>query len=349
MILNDSCCQLPSWLGGSGTTGAVIMASRVRLARNLHGFRFAAKASLQERKTIFETVADACRRLPRCRRWTVSNFLTIGPLARQMLVEERVASGELERGEGDRGVIYSLRRGASIMVNEEDHIRLCVMGAGDGVRHLWEYADAVDAALGKKLPFAFDRTRGFLTSCPTNAGTGLRVSFLMHLPGLALTRTVDQVMQGASQTGFSVRGFFGEHSEIVGNLFQVSNQGTLGVSEIDCVDSTRTMVERMVALEATARERVLREARTELSDKIGRSYGILTHAGTLTVAEYLNLASALRLGIDVGLFKEVTLETLSRLTIAVMPAHMQTLLGEQADERELGVMRAQLVRQGLGG
>lgn len=344
MILNEEYCPLPPWLSGTDNKSDIVISSRIRLARNIDNHRFPVKASLQERKDIFDLVSTACRRIPKCRSWSVSNFLTMSALARKVLVEERMASPELETGEGDRGLVADSKRGTSIMVNEEDHVRLTVVGAGDCARALWKTAESLETALGKKVSFAFDRTRGYLTCCPTNAGTGLRVSYLLHLPGLTLTRTVDQILQGASQTGFSTRGFFGEHSDIVGNFFQFSNQATLGVTEEEFIDQTEKMVKRVCGFERDARLRIVKDAKIEIQDKIWRSFGILSQARSLSMVEFLNLASALRLGIDLGLFDKLGREELNRIMICVMPAHMQVMLSRDADERELAVQRAELVR-----
>jgi protein arginine kinase len=336
--------SVPAWLAGSGPQADIVISTRVRLARNLAYHQFPHRASLKERKDVFEKVVAACRKIPRCKGYNVSNFTSQSPLNQQYLVEERVVSPDLLAVEGDRGVITDPGRSVAIMVNEEDHIRLSSMGSGYCAETLWEALDSVDTALGRRIPFAFDTQRGFLTCCPTNSGTGLRVSFLMHLPGLALTKTIDQTLQAASQMGISTRGFFGEHSEIVGNLFQLSNQATMGACEDEFLSGTQAMITQIDALERKARERVLADARTELADKVMRAYGILRYARTLNVAEYLNLSSALRLGIECGLLGGLSVSDLNRLTLLVLPAHIQTLYDRSMDEDELQRIRAEMVR-----
>ncbi|MBN1127771.1 MAG: hypothetical protein JXA71_02220, partial [Chitinispirillaceae bacterium] len=194
---------------------------------------------------------------------------------------------------------------------------------------------------------AFDRRRGFLTCCPTNSGTGLRVSFLLHLPALILTRSLDAVLQGACRLGIAVRGFFGEHSDVVGGFFQLSNQATMGADEQEFIETTGRTVREIVDGEKRARARLLDQAQLELSDKVYRAYGILACARTLSVAEFLNCASALRLGVDTSLFREVSVRNLNAAMLAVMPAHLQKYAGRSLDERELSVLRADRAREVL--
>jgi protein arginine kinase len=233
------------------------------------------------------------------------------------------------------------------MVNEEDHIRLHGMDSGYQPDQLWHLVDALDTKLGQRLGYAFDPQRGFLTSCPTNSGTGLRISFLMHLPGLALTKTLDQVIQAASQMGLSTRGFFGEYSSVIGNFFQISNQATMGAHESEFIDRTRSVIQDIISLERTARRRVCTEAYTQLEDKVYRAYGILRYARSIAFDEMLNLCSVLRLGIETGIFNSLTIEELNELIMRSMPAHLQVFGEKELTEEECGVVRAEKVRMTL--
>jgi protein arginine kinase len=344
MILDHDYTALPAWLDDGGQDADVIISTRVRLARNLSSYLFPRSASLQERTDVFATVVRVCGELPQCSAFGVANFSALNPVAQQLLIEQRRASPELLSMEGDRGVIGDERGRTAIMVNEEDHLRLTAMGAGLCAQRLWQGVDELDTELGGRLDFAFDSTKGFLTSCPTNAGTGLRVSFLMHLVGLGLTKSIEPVLQGAAQSGMAARGFFGEHSEIVGNLFQISNQATMGAGEQEVLQSTEGHIARIVELERAARRRVLEEARPELNDKVYRAYGLLRYARTLSVREFLNLSSALRTGIECGLIDCMSVEELNRLTLTIMPAHLQSRFGVAEDERTLGALRSEVVR-----
>ncbi len=344
MISSEQMCTVPAWLTGKGPEADVVISTRVRLARNLHRFPFPGRASLEERKVVFDAVKGACTSLSQCSEFAVTNFAPLRKVSQQFLMEERAVSPELVDGEGDRGLVGEGSHRVGILINEEDHIRLQAMDAGLNAEGLVGTVDEIDTALGQRLRYAFERRRGYLTACPTNAGTGLRISFLLHLPGLALTKTIDQVLQAASQMSMATRGFFGEHSEIVGTLFQVSNQATMGAAESEFVHSTESLVRHVIGLEREARQRLLREARTELTDKVCRAFGILRHARTLSVCEFLNLSSALRVGVDCELLKGLSTLDINRLTLLVMPAHIQTLYDKTMDESELGVMRAEIVR-----
>jgi protein arginine kinase len=344
MISFDQLYNVPAWFSGSGTDGDVVLSTRIRLARNLSGHQFPARASLQDRASIFESVTSACEKIPLCKECAPHNLTAIKGIAQQFLVEERAISPDMLTLDGDRGMVANPDRRISIMVNEEDHIRLQVMDAGFCPKEVWETADALDTALGQKVTYAFDRRRGYLTCCPTNAGTGLRVSFLVHLPGLTLTKTVDQVLQAGSQMGIATRGFFGEHSEIVGNLFQLSNQATMGAQESEFLEQTQTLVTQVATLERQARKRLEQDAKAELVDKVYRAFGILKYARSLRVDEFLNLSSALRIGIDMKLVRGMGIQDLNRLTLLIMPAHIQTLYDRAMENDELCKLRAEVVR-----
>lgn len=344
MITPDQMCSIPAWFTSKGSDADVVVSTRVRLARNLSGHLFPGAASLEERKVVFDTVVKTCEKSPACESFTVTNFARLQRTAQEFLVEERAVSPDLVTVEGDRGLVGAEDRRLGVLVNEEDHLRLQALDSGLCGQALLDAIDKMDSTLGQDLRFAYDNRRGYLTSCPTNAGTGLRVSFLLHLPGLALTRTIDQVLQAASQMSMATRGFFGEHSEIVGTLFQLSNQATMGATEQEFLRSTESLVRNIVGLERESRQRLLREARTELTDKVFRAFGILRHARTLSVKEFLNLSSALRVGIDCELISGINAVDLNRLTLMVMPAHIQTLYDRAMEDDELGVMRAELVR-----
>jgi protein arginine kinase len=349
MIAFEQAFPLPGWFTAAGPGADVVISTRVRLARNLAGKPFPQRAALEERNAAFASITAAAQKTPLCKDCTVVNLLGQPVLSQQILAEERAISADMLSMQGDRGVIASTDRRIAIMVNEEDHLRMQVMASGLCGDELWKLADAIDSSLGKKLNFAWDKRRGFLTCCPTNAGTGLRVSFLMHLPGLTLTKTIDQVLQSGSQMGIATRGFFGEHSEIIGNLFQLSNSATMGATEEEFLASTQKLIERVVTLEHQARERIALDAKNEIVDKIWRSYGILRHSRSLKLDEFLNLSSAIRTGIEMKLFAGLTIPDLNLLTIVVMPAHVQFLRDAELDDRAVNAVRADIVREYMKG
>ncbi len=336
--------QIPIWFDNSGPESDVVISTRIRLARNLENRNFPFRATGKERKSVFKEVASVFESASQFKNFEVINFARLRKLEQQFLVEERVVSPDLLRAEGDRGVVCDASRRVNVMINEEDHLRLQCIDSGFRAQEMWGILDMIDDNLGRKLRFSYDSKLGFLTCCPTNSGTGLRVSFLMHLPGLVLTKTIDSVLQGASQMGISTRGFFGEHSEVVGNFFQLSNQATMGAHEQEFLDSTQRIIMEITSQERKARERLLRDASLELSDKVYRSLGILTHARMLSLAELLNLSSALRLGVECGLFEGITIGDLNKLITICMPAHLQIYHSRDMGEADQEVARAELVR-----
>ena len=336
---------LPCWFTGAGPGADVVISTRIRLARNCSRFPFPIRASLYERKQVFEDVTAAFKQSPHYVDFDYVNCVQLDNIEQLYLAEQRIVSPELLTAEGDRGVLYDTRRRVCIMVNEEDHVRMQCMDSGCCPRDLWSIVDAVDDALGMRLDFAFDAKRGFLTSRPTNSGTGLRVSFLMHLPALILTKNIDQVLLGASHLGVATRGFFGEHSSVAGSFFQLSNIGAAGATESEFLENTERVIIKAMEAERKAREKVLKNARQELTDKIQRAHGILTHATMLDVDEFLNLSSALRLGIECNLFNPTTPALLNALTLSVLPAHLQTYHKKPLDDDELRTARANMVRK----
>jgi len=346
MILNEP-IELPAWLEDSGENSDIVISTRLRLARNIGGIPFPDKSTLQEQQKIFHDVSRACTRIKETSNANVYNFIEYHTDKRELFAEERAIPHDFVHLDGDRGVIVDDKRKVSVLINEDDHVRMVTMDSGMCAQPLWQTLDSMDCAMGKIVPFAYDSHRGFLTSSPANIGTGLRVSFLAHLVGLPLTKNLMPVLQGVSQTGISTKSFLGENHEIVGNLFQFSNHATLGISEEEILSSTMTMLDKVVALERQARERILSEAALELEDKVYRALGILTHARTLEYKEFLNLSSALRIGIDCGIIKKISRRQLNYLFLHVMPAHLRKRFEMSYNSEDESKCRAEAVRRFL--
>jgi protein arginine kinase len=235
----------------------------------------------------------------------------------------------------------------SVMVNEEDHLRLQSLTPGFQLAEAWALADAADDELDGSLEYAFSDDIGYLTACPTNAGTGLRASVLIHLPALVLLEEIQRVLKSIMQVGLNVRGLYGEHSEIMGNLFQISNQTTLGRSERDSIESLERVTKQIIETEERARERMLRDARTQLEDKVWRAYGTLRYCRSIQAKEVINLCSAVRLGVAMGLEGLCPLRVVNELLVSTQPAHLQRLAGEEMAPPERNLYRAQVVRERL--
>ncbi|MBT8402517.1 MAG: ATP--guanido phosphotransferase, partial [Gemmatimonadetes bacterium] len=273
--------------------------------------------------------------------------------SRRILLERRLASRELV-GDGDtdppRGTAVLVSSGAplNVMINEEDHLRLQALVSGLRVREAWSLVDRLDEEMGRELAYAFHHEFGFLTSCPTNVGTGLRASVLVHLPGLVLTKEISKVLHALGQVGLTFRGLYGEGSEVVGNFFQISNQTTLGKSEEDLLDHLDRVVRKVIQHELDARQILLRDAGSVTEDKIWRAYGLLRYARSLPFEELMNLLSGVRLGVSLKLLPELRVYTLNKLMIFTQPAHLEEAAGRDLTPSESDAHRAAFVRRILG-
>lgn len=340
-----------AWLDASGPSAHLVLSTRVRLARNLAGHVFQGRNAESEREAILAAVEGAARDGVLLRRAATFRLDRLEPMDRLLLHERHLVSKELA-GIGDdvrvrSGATVLIQDGLSVMLNEEDHLRLQGVRSGFDVDRAYDAVDRLDAELGQRLPFAYHSEFGYLTSCPTNVGTGLRASVLIHLPGLVLTKEISKVLQGLAQVGLTFRGLYGEGSEVVGNFFQLSNQTTLGKSEHDLLDHLRKMVRQVMDYEEQARQVLLRDAPAVIEDKVWRAYGLLRYARSLSFDEAMNLLSGVRLGVGVGLVSDVSLYTLNKLLVYTQPAHLAVAAGVDLDDPELPVRRARYVRQML--
>jgi protein arginine kinase len=337
------------WLDASGPDGHIVLSTRIRLARNLSGTAFTIRASDGTRELVRDRVVAAAQGIPQLRTAAVFRLDKMDRLDRQLLHEKHLVSKELAGLEGDGQV----RVGAALvtdgdvgaMVNEEDHLRLQVLRSGFSLSPAYADVERLDAALGARLPFAFHPEFGYLTSCPTNAGTGLRASVLIHLPGLVLTKEIARVLEGLSQVGLTFRGLYGEGSEVVGNLFQLSNQTTLGKSEEDLLDHLGKLVRQVITYEARAREVLVRDAPTVIADKVWRAYGLLRHARSLSFEETMNLLSGVRLGVGLNLIPDLGVYTLNKLSVFTQPAHLAQREARALTDPDLAAIRATYVRR----
>jgi len=269
------------------------------------------------------------------------------PVERQVLVERHLVSHELGDGARPRGIYVAPDDRVSIMINEEDHLRLQSLTPGFQLAEAWALADRTDDDLDQSLEYAFSDEIGYLTACPTNAGTGLRASVLIHLPALVLLEEIQRVLKSIMQVGLNVRGLYGEHSEIMGNLFQISNQTTLGRGERDSIESLERVTRQIIETEERARDRMLRDARTQLEDKVWRAYGTLRFCRSIQAKEVINLCSAVRLGVAMGLSGLPPLRVVNELLVLTQPAHLQRQAGAEMSPAERNVYRAQVVRERL--
>jgi protein arginine kinase len=334
------------WLSG-GTWHPIVISSRVRLARNLAKLPFPGWAKKSERVRILEEIKPEVDTLPAIKEGFSEQLNELSATEKQVLVERHLISREhAAKGMGSAVVINS-SQSISIMINEEDHLRMQAITCGLELEKTFQMIDEIDTALEAQLDFAFDEELGYLTACPTNVGTGMRASAMVHLPGLVLGEQINQVVNSVNKIGLAVRGLYGEGTEAMGNLFQVSNQTTLGEKEDQIIGRLHKVIETLIQRETQARENLLATKRTTLMDQIGRAYGILTHAYSISSKEALNLISVLRLGIDLGFFPEEGRAIINQLLMETQPAHLQNVSQQKLAAEERDHLRADIVRDRL--
>ena len=338
-----------SFLADAGPDEDIAISSRIRLARNLAGHRFPVAADSEELHGICDEVSEAARELgalgcPECFSFDPEKM---SELDRELLLERRLASRDfLNRPTGTRLVVKN-DESCSVMINEEDHLRIQTMRPGFQLDAVWKLIDELDNRLGSRLDYAFDDRLGFLTCCPTNVGTGMRASVMLHLPGLVLTGQITPTIQGINKLNLAVRGIGGEGTSNQGSLFQVSNQSTLGESEAQILERLNTVIGQLIAHEKNARQLLLQRDQFSLLDHVGRSYGTLRHSYKLSGEEAVNCLSGVRVGVDLGMFTALSIHTVNELFIGIGAAHLQKAAGRALNAAERDVCRAALCREKL--
>jgi protein arginine kinase len=333
------------WLRGTGPEADIVISSRIRLARNLSSYPFTNRSSAHQKAEIEhylrERIASVTPPLD------YLNLATLTPLDRQFLVERQLISRELANSEGPRGVALVPSETISIMINEEDHLRLQVMRSGFSLDEAWSDIDHLDDKIEERVPYAFSEEYGYLTACPTNVGTGMRSSVMLHLPALVLTKQIEKVFRALQKINLAVRGLYGEGSRASGDFYQISNQVTLGKSEATILTEIREVIPQIIAYERQARVTLSRESRAALHDRVKRAFGTLRSAMMMTSEETMDLLSSVRLGINLGLLEDLTIPTVNELFIQTQPAHLQKLMGAPLDGEERNSARARYLRNRL--
>jgi protein arginine kinase len=333
-----------------GDEAEIVLSSRVRVARNLQGIPFPGRAGAEERAEVVERVRAAADRTDLLDGACIWEVDSLDWVDREILVERHLISRDLlidRRGPSSAALVLADGSSCGVMVNEEDHLRLQALVGGLELDSAWRQVDRLDEEIGGVLPMAYHHEFGFLTACPTNVGTGLRASVLIHIPGLVLTKEITKVLEGISQVGLTYRGLYGEGSEVVGNFFQISNQTTLGKTEEDLIDHLDRVTRKVIEYERSARAMLLTEAPAVLEDKVWRAYGILRTARSIGLEEMMNLLSGVRLGVSLKLLKSPRVETLNEILVRGQVAHLERAAGGRLGEHEADVCRATFVRDKL--
>ena len=338
---------LSSWMNDDGPSSDIVLSSRVRLARNLEGIHFPTVASNEESKEVVELLKNKMESTTVFDQLELITISELKPVEKRVLVEKHLISPHLAEDSPYGACLLSQDESISIMLNEEDHIRIQCLFPGLQLKEALMVAQELDDAMEEKVDYAFDEKYGYLTSCPTNVGTGLRASVMMHLPALVLTQQMNRIVPAINQLGLVVRGIYGEGSEALGNIFQISNQITLGKSEEDIVEDLLSVVNQLITQERSAREALLKTSHIQLEDRVFRSYGVLVNSRIMETKEAAKCLSDVRLGIDLGLIKQVSKSILNELMILTQPGFLQQYAGGPLRPNERDIRRATLIRERL--
>ncbi|MTI48374.1 MAG: protein arginine kinase [Firmicutes bacterium] len=340
---------MAKWLKGKGPDSDIVISSRVRLARNLENTSFSQRMNDEEANVVKQQVKDAILNGNSVisKDFNYFNIENIDLLNRRILVEKHIISPGLLEKPDKSAFLISKDEKVTVMMNEEDHVRIQVLNPGLSLEKSWDLCSKIDDLLDENLKYAFDDKFGYITACPTNVGTGLRASVMLHLPALVLTNYINKILQAVSQIGLTVRGLYGEGTDVMGNLFQISNQTTLGKTEEEIIEKLKNIVMQIIDKERASRESLFNNQGIRIEDKIYRSLGILRNSRIITSKEAMDLLSFVRMGIDMGIIKDVNIDVVNNLMITTQPANIQKYAKSELSSQERDVKRAELIREKL--
>lgn len=344
-LLKQTC----EWLRGTGPNPDIVMSSRVRLARNIENFPFSHWANKKQEKESMEILQAAIQSSDLLQGSVFVRMVELDDVDRQFLLERHLISREHIVQPEFKAVVIGDKEVLSVMVNEEDHLRVQVMQSGFNLQECWRIANRLDDLLHKRVKFAYNQEWGYLTACPTNTGTGLRASVMLHLPSLVMTKQINRVLQAITKLGMTARGLYGEGTEAEGNFFQISNQITMGASEADIIDNMERIIRQVIGHEENSRKSLMKQNREMLQDKIFRANGILRSAHIISTKEMMGLLSMVRLGVDMGIISDIDRRAVNELFILTQPAHLQKIEGKTLSSGQRDVKRAALIRRRLEG
>lgn len=323
----------------------IVITSRIRLARNLKDYRFPVKMRQEEAENVIQEVSSAVAKADSGYRLTYMRDLS--DIQKNVLIENHVISPALAERNERAAFLLSSDKKTSIMLNEEDHIRIQTIESGMSLKECWELSNETDDIIEESLDYAFDQDLGYVTACPTNMGTGMRASVMIHLPALSVTNQIEKLLYGVSQLGVAVRGVYGEGTKSLGHLYQISNQGTLGASEETLIDKITHIVEQIVDKEERTREHLGKNNYEELEDEVYRAYGLLTNARKMSTEEAMRLLSLIKLGSDMKMIKAAQGRDLYGLMTRIQPSNLSSIYGKELLPKERDYKRAEVVRNEL--
>ncbi len=339
--------SVAGWMATHGEHSDIVMTTRIRLARNLTDYCFPIASTEEQALAVDKMVANALVEEGEKPSYSYMKMSSLPSLEREVLIEKHLISPQLADPKRHGAVMLSEDETVSVMVNEEDHIRIQCIYPGLQIEEAYKKADEVDDLLEKELPYAFDEQFGYLTSCPSNTGTGMRASVMMHLPALTITKQIDRIIPAISRLGMVVRGIYGEGSKALGNVYQVSNQVTLGKTESEILEDLGNITARLIVHERKAREVLLEKSRLALENRLFRSLGTLVYARLLQTGEAARCLSDVRLGIDLDIIQNVDVSILNELMIFMQPGFLQQYAGTELTQEERDIFRAKLFRERL--
>jgi protein arginine kinase len=347
MKLNDLLNHTSEWLKSTGPYSDIVISSRIRLARNLDKLPFPHWANKKHGEQALKIIVDAIGKVDYLKKTTNFDLAQLDSIDKQFLVERHLMSLEHAQKTDHKAVVVDEEEIVSIMINEEDHLRMQVMQSGFNIFEAWNIMNMIDDSLAKELNFAFLAEWGYLTACPTNTGTGMRASVMLHLPALVMTRSIDRVLGAIAKLSFTTRGLYGEGTQATGNFFQISNQISLGLSEDEIIDNINGLIRQIIEQENQAREALISKNKAMLEDRVNRSLGILKSARIISSQETIELLSMVRLGSDLAIINDLDRRRINELFITTQPAHLQKTENRKLSSQERDVKRAELIRNKL--
>lgn len=341
---------LSDWMRTDAADSEVVISSRVRIARNMQHLPFPMLATNQQSENVLHKLTDVLHYddVKRFGPFHIVKMVDTEELDKKVLVEKHLISPSLASESRNGAAVINEDESISLMINEEDHLRIQCLYPGCQVKEAWRTATALDDVFEAHVDYAFDDQRGYLTGCPTNVGTGLRASVMMHLPALVMTHQINRILSAVSQVGLTVRGIYGEGSEATGNLFQISNQITLGQTETEIIENLHGVVLQIIEHERAARVTLMNDSRVRITDRVMRSYGILSYAEVVDSKEAAQRLSDIRLGVDLGILEHPFISVLNELNVMTQPGFLQKKFGEVLGADERDIYRARLIREQLG-
>lgn len=345
MKLDDLVNHNSEWLKGLGPNSDVVISSRIRLARNLDKVVFSHRMNKKQAEQTLKDIEETISKVDFLKKSMIFHLSDLNSIDRQFLVERHLMSLEFAKSSNSKSLFVDEQEIVAIMINEEDHLRIQAMQSGFNLFEAYNIITQIDDNFAKYLHYAFSPELGFLTACPTNTGTGIRGSVMLHLPALVMTRQINRVLSAVAKLSFTARGLYGEGTQASGNFFQISNQVSLGHSEEEILQNLNGLIRQIIEQEHQARQAFVTQNQSLLEDRIWRSYGVLKSAHIISSQESTELLSMVRLGLDLGIIKDISRGTINELFILTQPAHLQKMEGKKLSSQERDLKRAELLRQ----